>query len=300
MRPLHKALALLVVLGGAGTGAAFYLTRPEPFSPDAMANLQGNAEQGAQVFRAGGCASCHMAPDAANAGLAVEMPGGIAFASEFGTFYAPNISPDPVQGIGGWSALDLANAMVRGVGRSGEHLYPAFPYASYRNTTLQDVADLYAYLLTLPPDPTPNRAHELSFPFNLRATLGFWKLLFVKDDWVVTGDLSEVEERGRYLAEGLGHCAECHTPRNILGGMERDAWLTGVPGLLGKSDVPGLTPDQLQWSEIDIAYYLRSGSTPDFDSVGGEMVDVVENFAHLSNDDRNAVAAYLKRVPARK
>ncbi|WP_372839065.1 cytochrome c [Phaeovulum sp.] len=298
MRRLHKAFALLIVLGGAGAAAALYLTRPQTFSPDAMANLQGDAVRGEQVFRAGGCASCHMAPDATNAGLAVDMPGGIAFASEFGTFYAPNISSDPEHGIGGWSALDLANAMVRGVGRSGEHLYPAFPYASYRNTTLQDVADLHAYLVTLPADPTPSRAHEVSFPFNLRATLGFWKLMFVNEDWVVTGDLTEVEERGRYLVEGLGHCAECHTPRNQLGGMQRDAWLAGAPSASGEGVVPALTPDKLQWSELDIAYYLRSGSTPDYDSVGGEMVEVVENFSHLSNEDRNAVAAYLKRVPA--
>ncbi len=295
---MQKTIVSLAALAAVGAAGFFYLTRPQPFDTDAMNGLVGDAEKGELVFHASGCASCHMAPGTEDEEMAKILKGGLKFASEFGTFYAPNISPDPEQGIGSWSALDLANAMLRGVDTAGEHLYPAFPYASYRNTTLQDVADLYAYMMTLPADQTPSVPHELSFPFNLRFTLGAWKLMFVTDKWVVDGDLNESEQRGRYLVEVLGHCGECHTPRNVLGGMKRGDWLAGGIDPTGLVEFPALTPDKFTWSETDIAYYLRSGFTPDYDSVGGEMVHVVDNYSHLTNSDREAVAAYLMRVPA--
>lgn len=293
-----KTLLSLAVLAAVGVAGYLVVTRPAPLPANAMAGLVGDVDRGEQVYHASGCASCHKEPGIDDEEMAKILKGGLKFTSAFGTFYAPNVSPDREQGIGDWAALDLANAMLRGVGREGEHLYPAFPYASYRNTSLQDVADLYAYLMTLPPDATPSIPHELSFPFNLRITLGGWKMLFVTEDWVVTGDLTAAEERGRYLVEGLGHCGECHTPRNLMGGMQRSDWLAGGPDPAGKGEFPGLSPDKLTWSEKDIAYYLRAGFTPDYDSVGGEMVHVVDNYSHLTNADREAVAAYLKRVPA--
>ncbi|WP_112310033.1 c-type cytochrome [Pseudogemmobacter bohemicus] len=288
-------LFLIAALAGA---VMLWLIRPDPLDGDAMAGLTGAPEAGRLVFLATGCASCHLAPgqESSDAERPV-LAGGQAFPSDFGTFYAPNISPDPEHGIGAWSALDLANALTRGVSREGAHLYPALPYASYAKLTLQDVADLDAWLKTLPADATPSREHDVAFPFSQRWLLGGWKLLFLRSDWVVTADLTPEEERGRYLAEAMAHCGECHTPRNALGGMDTARWLAGAPNPSGRGKVPGITPATLDWSAVEIADYLTTGFTPDYDSVGGHMAHVVENFARLPAADAAAVAAYLKRVP---
>lgn len=292
MRRLIVALLLCAILG---LGLFVILTRPVPLSGDALDGLRADTLRGEAVFLAAGCGSCHMAPGAEAEARRV-LAGGQRFASPFGTFLAPNISPSP-EGIGDWSALDLANAMTRGIGRNGAHLYPAFPYASYARADLQDVVDLHAFLMTLPPSPTPSLPHDLGFPFNIRISLGGWKWLFVRQDWVLNGPLTQTEIRGRYLVEALGHCGECHTPRNLLGGLDRGRWLAGAPDPSGKGTIPNITPATLTWSEADIAAYLETGFTPDYDSVSGHMVHVVDNFARLPASDRAAVAAYLKRVP---
>ncbi|PPB81256.1 mono/diheme cytochrome c family protein [Albidovulum inexpectatum] len=291
----RRIIWLAAGLGGLAM-AAWILLAPQPLSQDAMAGLTGDPVRGEQVFWAAGCAGCHADFDAKGDEKLI-LRGGQRFASPFGTFVAPNISPHPQAGIGSWSALDLANAMKRGVSPEGEHYYPAFPYASYARADLQDIADLHAFLMTLPPDPTPSQPHEVGFPFNIRAALGGWKLLFLTDDWVVTGDLTEQEARGRYLVEALGHCGECHTPRNALGGMQLNLWLAGAPSPDGKGRIPNITPGALDWSQADIVEYLTSGFTPDYDSAGGHMALVVQNTAHLPESDRAAIAAYLKRVP---
>jgi mono/diheme cytochrome c family protein len=270
----------LVVVGGL---AGLWITRPLPLPDDALSGVTGDADAGRLVFAAAGCASCHTAPESASLDLPV-LAGGMRFASAFGTFIAPNISADPVHGIGGWTDLQIASAVMRGVGVEGEHLYPAFPYASYRKATMQDVADLIAYLRTLPSDPTPSQAHEIAFPFNIRSLTGVWKILFMSPDWVVTTDLTPEQSRGRYLVEALG-------------GLERDQWLSGAPNPTGKGRVPNITPNKLTWSEGEIAEYLNSGFTPEFDTAGGDMADVVMNIAQLLPEDRAAIAAYLKIVP---
>ncbi|MFZ1471064.1 MAG: cytochrome c [Paracoccaceae bacterium] len=290
-----RTLVILAVIGGA---AGYWLTRPHPLPASAVAGLQGDVTKGERIFYATGCASCHMAPGAKGDAQLV-LAGGQAFASPFGTFIAPNISPDPAQGIGGWSLQDLASALTRGVSKSGQHLYPALPYAAYTKMKLQDVADLYAYLQTLPADPTPSQPHQIGFPFNQRIALGGWKLLYLSDAWAVPGNLTPTEDRGRYIAEAMAHCGECHTPRNALGGLDKSRWLAGAPDPsdpTGKARVPNITPARLKWSQGEIAYYLTTGFTPDFDSVGGHMAHVVENFDNLPKDDAEAVAAYLKRV----
>ncbi len=292
---MRRALASFMAVAVLGVAAAWAVTRPRPLPADALAGLTPDPARGEQVFWAGGCAACHADADAKGEAKLV-LKGGQRFPSPFGTFVAPNISSDPAAGIGGWSALDLANAMIRGVSPAGAHYYPAFPYASYARASLQDVVDLHAYLATLPADPTPSAAHELGFPYNIRLTLGAWKLLYLDPAWVVTGDLTPEEERGRYLAEALGHCGECHTPRTALGGMDRSRWLAGGPVPAGKGRFPNITPGKLTWSEADIVEYLTSGFTPDYDSAGGHMALVVENTAHLPESDRAAIAAYLKRV----
>ncbi|WP_163850355.1 c-type cytochrome [Pseudooceanicola aestuarii] len=292
MYTLLRLLAFVIV---AGLATAWFLTRPDRLPDTALDGVTGDATRGEQVFYAGGCASCHAAPGAQDAAKLV-LAGGRAFASDFGTFYAPNISPS-AQGIGDWTAMDLANAMIRGVSPSGAHYYPAFPYTSYARATPQDVADLHAFLTTLPASDNQAPPHEVGFPFNIRRALGGWKLLFLKDDWVLTDPADDQVARGRYLVEALGHCAECHTARNALGGVDRTAWLGGAPNPSGEGRIPNITPAGLDWSAGDIAEYLSSGFTPEFDVAGGEMADVIANTAQLTDADRAAIAAYLKAVP---
>lgn len=274
-----------------------WITRPDRVDSAQFAALAGDAAAGRAVFHAAGCASCHHAPDASGDAKLI-LAGGQRFPSDFGTFIAPNISPHPEAGIGAWSLEDFANALRHGTSPSGQHYYPAFPYSAYIRMTDTQIADLWAFWQSLPADPTPSAAHEVGFPFNIRFSVGGWKLLYLDSDWVMAGDLSPELTRGRELVEALGHCSECHTPRNALGGLDQSRWLAGAPNPTGRGTIPALTPDKLEWSATDIAYYLESGFTPDYDSVGGHMVAVVENFAKLTAEDRAAVAAYLKALPA--
>lgn len=290
MRGVVKLLAAVAVIGA---GVGLWITAPDRVDPERFSTLTGDAARGETIFTAAGCASCHHEPKAEDKLI---LTGGMAFPSDFGTFYAPNISPDPDQGIGGWSVEDLANAVTRGVSPKGQHYYPAFPYTSYAKMKDQDLVDLHAYLQTIPASATPSKPHDVGFPFNIRRSLGGWKFLFFSEDWVT--EANSDQERGRYLVEALAHCAECHTPRNALGGLDKSRWMAGAPNPSGQGTIPALTPDKLDWSAEDIAYYLESGFTPDYDSVGGHMAEVVDNFAKLSAEDRTAVAAYVKALTA--
>jgi mono/diheme cytochrome c family protein len=301
-----KRLALaLGVAAVAGAGIALAITAPRPVAAerlDAIASLEGDAAAGETLFWAGGCASCHAAPDAEGEAKLL-LSGGVRLASDFGTFIAPNISPDPDTGIGNWTIADFTNAMLAGVSPKGEHYYPAFPYTSYTRMTDQDIADLFAFLNTLPPSDVASLPHQIGFPFNIRRSLGGWKFLYFSDQPRVTlgGPDTEIA-RGQYLVEGPGHCGECHTPRNLIGGFVSDAWLSGAQNPDGDGVIPNITPGSKSigdWSKSDIAYYLESGFTPDFDSAGGSMVDVQENMAKLTSGDREAIAAYLKALPKR-
>lgn len=219
----------------------------------------------------------------------------------FGTFRVPNISPHPDHGIGNWTLLDFVNAMHMGTSPDNRHYYPAFPYASYVRMSFEDLVDLKSYLDTLPEAANRNEDHRLKFPWNIRAGIGLWKLLNLDAAAVVSvPQENELLIRGRYLVEGPGHCGECHTPRNWSGGLNNSLWLTGAPNPDGEGKVPNITPDEkglVGWSQGDIEYYLESGLTPDYDTVGGSMVKVQENMALLSEDDRAAIAAYLKAIP---
>lgn len=285
-------LSGLVVAGAAG---AWWITAPSPLPAATFDALTGDPAQGEVVFTAAGCASCHMAPGAEGAAQLV-LTGGQTFPSPFGTFVAPNISPSE-QGIGGWSVADLGNALMRGVSPDGRHYYPALPYASYAKMQPQDVADLHAYMQTLPPSDAQSLPQDIAFPFSIRRTLGVWKALYLSPDWVMQGDLSPEEARGRVIVEALAHCGECHTPRDALGGMDRTRWLAGAPNPSGQGTIPNITPGKLAWSQAEIATYLATGFTPEFDSVGGHMAHVVANMAKLPDSDRKAVAAYLAKVP---
>ncbi|MEA5162203.1 cytochrome c [Cereibacter johrii] len=292
-RSLSAGLAVVLIAGAAG----LWLTRPVKSDPELFAGLTGEASRGERIFWAGGCASCHAAPDAGGEARLV-LSGGERLTTDFGTFVVPNISPDPDHGIGGWSVADLDSALRHGTSPEGSHYYPSFPYTSYAHAEAQDVADLKAFLDTLPPSDRADEPHDLAFPFNQRIILGGWKLLAGGPSWIVEGDLTPEEERGRYLVEGLGHCGECHTPRNGLGLRDESRWLAGGPNPEGRGTIPNITPAKLDWSAGDIAEYLSSGFTPEYDSAGGQMADVVRNTGQLPDEDRRAIAAYLKRVPA--
>ena len=291
-----RLLSGLALVAAAGLALGYGLTRPRPLPAADLAGLTGDAAAGERVFWASGCASCHAAPGAKDADRLV-LSGGLRLASPVGTFVAPNISPDPDHGIGGWSLQDFASAMKRGVSPEGTHLYPAFPYTTYTRMELQDIADLKAFMDTLPASDRPNEPHEIGFPFNQRILLGPWKLLNLDSAWVMADPPDAETARGRYLVEAMGHCGECHTARNPIGGIDPGRWMGGAPNLSGKGRIPNITPAALDWSAGDIAYYLKSGFTPDFDSAGGEMSEVVTNMAHLPEADLAAIAAYVKALP---
>jgi len=294
---LAAALAMLA-LGG---GLAFYaLTAASPAVTGALPPRQADLANGETMFNIGGCASCHATPQQDDRH---KLGGGLALKTAFGTFRVPNISSDKRHGIGAWSEADFINAMVRGVGRQGEHLYPAFPYTSYQRMRLDDLRDLFAYLGTLPAESTPSAPHELAFPFNVRRGLGLWKRLYL-DGRPFTPDPARSAKlnRGAYLVEGPGHCGECHSPRDALGGIIEARRFSGGADPEGKGWVPNITPHEdglASWSEKDIVYLLETGLTPENDAVGSTMADVALNTARLSAADREAIAAYLKALPPR-
>lgn len=288
--------SILITLGAAAVFAAalgFWLTGPNRIAEDRLAGVVGDATAGEAVFHAAGCASCHGAETAEHPLL---LAGGTRLESDFGTFVAPNISMHPEHGIGAWSRQDFANAMLAGVSPEGRHYYPAFPYTSYIRMTEQDVADLWAFWQGLPASDAPSQPHELAFPFNIRRAVGAWKLLYLDEDYVTTADSAQLE-RGRYLAEALAHCAECHTPRDALGGLDESRWLAGAPNPSGRGTIPTLRAPAYDWSAADLAYYLESGFTPSFDTVGSSMKSVVDNLGKLPEEDRAAIAAYVKALP---
>ncbi len=296
---MRRIFLTLAVLGLIGLAAFYVLTIPRTIDPEEIAGLTGDVTRGEAVFYQGGCASCHSAPNA-EGDEKLKLTGGRKFPSPFGTFFAPNISPDPVNGIGSWTTANLVNAMKFGTSPTGRHYFPAFPYTSYARVPVADMVDLKAFMDTLPAVDNPNQPHDVPFPFNIRRSLGGWKLLFLSGKPVVdAGDMTDEQLRGQRLAEGLGHCSECHTPRNILGGVIKSRWMGGAPNPEGKGKVPNLTPhkDGLAWSQSDIAEYLKSGFTPEFDTAGSLMADVIDNSAHWSDADRLAVGAYLKVLP---
>lgn len=299
---LTKSLLGLIGIGLVGAGTFFWITRPQPLPESEFANLgPADVKHGEQVFWASGCESCHAAKGAEGDAKLV-LSGGAPLPTPFGTFYPPNISPDEKAGIGGWTLTQFASAMKRGVNNENEHLYPAFPYASYSRMTDTDVRDLFAFIKTLPKSSNVAPDHDLSFPFNMRFALGAWKFLYLNDKpRVQLADASEQVKHGQYLVEGVGHCGECHTPRDLFGGLKTSQWLAGGPNPEGKGSIPNITPgskDIGAWSADDIANYLETGFTPEFDSVGGSMVAVQQNMAHLTKEDRAAIAAYLKAIPA--
>ena len=299
MRLRNVAKAMLIA-GLLGLAVLYLLTSPSTLSQTALVPHTPNLANGETMFNIGGCASCHATPKQPNRLI---LGGGHALHTPFGTFKVPNISTGAKAGIGAWTELQFANAMLKGTGRSGEHLYPAFPFASYQRMPLADVRDLYAFLKTAPAVATTSEPHQLSPPFNIRLSLGGWKLLFLDGKpFVPDATKDAAYNRGAYLVEGPGHCAECHSPRNLLGGIARGQRLAGGPSPDGKGWIPNITPHAdgiATWSAKDMDSFLQSGFTPDGRSVDPEMAAVIANTSKLSASDRAAMARYLTSMPGR-
>jgi len=275
---LAGAMALL--LGAAVTNAA----------------AQGDAKRGEYLVKAGGCLGCHTEDQKDAAPFA----GGRALKTPFGTFFGPNITPHPQAGIGRWTEADFIRAMRHGTRPDGANYFPAFPYPSFTLIVDRDLRDLWAYLRSLPPSPRASQAHDLKFPFGFRFAVTFWKWLFFSPGpFTDSPGASKVVNRGAYLVQALGHCGECHTPRNFLGGPKRSRFLAGGKGPEGK-DVPNLTPTRLKkkWGDSDLKDFLVTGVTAEGDVPAEAMGEVIRNStSQLAPEDLAALVAYLRSLP---
>ncbi len=277
---------LLASVAGPSRGAAS--------DPDAIA-------RGAYLFAAADCGGCHTDRKHNGAPLA----GGRALSTPFGVFYSPNITPDRNAGIGAWSLDEFRRALRVGIRPDGAALYPVFPFTSFTGMSDADIADLYAYVMVQPPSPVPDKPHAARVPFGWRRLLWPWQALFFRPGPLAVAPGRDTEwNRGRYLVEAVAHCGECHSPRNWLGAVDRNRAYAGNPTGPDGQKAPNITPDPAtgigKWSLDDIETLLKTGQTPDYDYVGSGMGEVVRGTAELSDDDRQAIAVYLKSLPARR
>jgi mono/diheme cytochrome c family protein len=297
---LSRISVILLAACVAAAAAFWIVSEPRPaFSKDDPAlDQEGDPVKGRLIFAAGACASCHALVGEASR---LRLGGGLALASPFGTFRPPNISTDKVDGIGAWQTRDLANALLSGVSPAGTHYYPSFPYSSYAKMTVADVRDLMAFLRTLPAVAGKAPPHEPTLLFRIRRFIGFWKILyFDRQPLVSDPSRGEIWNRGQYLVEALAHCAECHSSRDLFGGIKPETRFAGGRDPEGVGYFPNITPDHIgDWSERDIAELLKTGNTPNHGRVGSSMTDVVTNTAMLPQDDRDAIATYIKSLPSR-
>jgi len=257
--------------------------------------VAADPKRGEYLVRAGGCLGCHTAEGKG----ATPFAGGRPLKTPFGTFYGPNITPHPQAGIGRWTEADFINAMRQGRRPDGANYFPAFPYPSFTKIADSDLSDLWAYLRTLPPNSRANQPHNLRFPYGWRFLVTFWKwLFFTPGAFAPAPGTSPTVNRGAYLAQALGHCGECHTPRNFLGGPVSRRFLAGGDtGPDGRS-APNLTPASLgTWSDANLRELLVNGMTPDDDTVSESMAEVVRNTtSQLTPGDLAALIAYLRAL----
>ena len=293
---MRRLVAAVIAIGVVGGAAFWLLTVPRTIAADEMPAHAPDVTNGELVFWASGCESCHADPDARGEDR-LRLGGGRTLSTPFGNFTVPNISPDPVDGIGGWTPVDFVNAMKYGVAPGGYHLYPAFPYPSYQRMTIEDVIDLKAFMDTLPPISGRAAPHDLGFPFTIRRGIGLWKWLYAGNDTFVPDPAaSDLLNRGAYLVQGPGHCGECHTPRNAIGGPTAGRAYAGGPSPVGKGKIPNITPHRNgigTYSPAELVTLFETGLTPSFDSVGSEMALVVLSLGELPKSDLEAIAAYL-------
>ncbi len=289
MRPPRSVMALVAAMLLWLVGASAALAQP-----DAEA-----VRRGEYIFNAGGCLGCHT--DTKNNGA--PLAGGRALATPFGTFYGPNITPDPDHGLGQWSESDFVRAMRHGERPDGANLFPVFPYTAFTRITDADLRNLWAYLRSVPAVATPNRPHDVRFPFGVRPFLTIWKWLNFEPG-VFRPDPGRPADvnRGAYLVEALAHCGECHTPRTMTGGLDTSRRFAGTADGPDGERVPNITPHPAtgigKWSTGDLLDVLKLGMVPDGDFVGGSMGEVVRNTTgKLADGDLRAIVAYLKSLP---
>ncbi|MBP0048582.1 cytochrome c [Marinobacterium sp. AK62] len=287
MRFLLLSAGLSVLLG------AVMLTDTSPPSRS-LVGLEGDVRRGAYLARASGCIACHT--DTENGGQA--LAGGAPLETPFGTFYAPNLTTHADKGIGDWSIDDFARAVRQGQSPQGDVYYPAFPYRFYTRFSDQDIADLWAAFQTVPAVARASKEQDLEFPFNIRTGLHLWQALYFEPErFEPVPNRSQAYNRGAFLVEAAGHCAACHTERNLLGALKEDTPFTGADGLPGGGSSPPIHAQALKergWDVQSLAYALNSGITPDGDVLGASMGEVIrEGTAFLSAEDRQAIATYL-------
>ncbi len=293
---LRKFVIFILIVAVVGGAAFWVLSIPQTVPASELPVHTPDLANGKTMYLAGGCSSCHAVPRQDDR---MRLGGGLGLKTPFGIFYVPNISPDRNDGIGAWNEADFVTAMVKGTSPDGRHFFPAFPYTSYQRMNYADVRDLFAYLKTLPPVQGKVRDHDVRFPFNVRRLVGGWKFLFV-DGKSFEPDATKSAQwnRGAYLVSGPGHCAECHSSRNLLGAVESHLRFAGGPDFEEGGWIPNIRGKKMtEWSEKDMAYLLRTGMTPDGDSVGSSMTFVIRNTSQLSDEDLAAMAVYLKSLP---
>jgi mono/diheme cytochrome c family protein len=288
---MRRWLWVLGVLVVVGIGAAVYFLKPVNGPPRDL-TLVGDVERGDYLIRLGGCVACHTD----GAGGRAFLAGGAGLETPFGTFVPPNITSDPVAGIGAWTLAQFSDAMSNGMGPEG-HLYPAFPYENYTLMSDQEIADLYAALMATEPVADPAPHSQIPFPFNVRLAMAGWKNLFFSPARFVPEEgRSAAYERGKYLAYGPAHCVACHTPRNALGALDWDKAFTGSPGGTG-GKAPAITRNALfgdGYDEETLASALLDGFTPGFDVLGGPMGEVIaDSTSQWTDEDRAAIAEFL-------
>jgi mono/diheme cytochrome c family protein len=270
-----------------------------------LATLTGQAAQddllkrGEYVFRASGCAGCHTDTDNDGPLLA----GGRALQTPFGTFYSPNITPDSKYGIGSWNDADFIRALALGIAPDGSYYYPAFPYTSYTRMRRNDIIALKAYLFTLPPVEKKNKPHNLPWYLNKRYLNWVWNLFnFTPGEFQTRPERSSQWNRGAYLSLAMAHCAECHSPRDFMGGLNEEQLYAGTKGGPEGEVVPNITPHKNtgigRWSEDDLIYFLETGATPGGDYTASLMAEVIdEGLRYLTKEDLQAIARYIHTLP---
>jgi len=266
--------------------------------PTSLAAAEEDAiGRGEYLVRAGGCISCHTAKGGQ------KFAGGRALATPFGTFYSPNITPDPETGIGRWTDAQLLRALREGVRPDGSNYFPVFPYPSFTGITDSDALAIKAYLFSLPPVRNENRPHDVAFPLSWRFLQYGWKLLFLTPGpFQPASGHSAAYNRGAYLVTALAHCGECHTLRNLFGAVRASQQLAGTPDGPEGQLVPNITPDRGSgignWGKDDLVELLKTGITPEQSRVKGAMRETVEDgLKYLNDADLEAIADYLLAQP---
>ena len=260
--------------------------------------LIGDANRGFYIARMAGCITCHRA---AGEGESL-FSGGLEIESRAGSYYVPNITPHPEDGIGGWSFEDFARSLTEGLDPEGRHFFPVYPYPFYTHMSSQDIVDLWEAVKSVPPVAGKAPGHKLRLFYRMRGAVGGWKNRFMTPgELPVDESRSEQWNRGRYLAEGPAHCGACHTPRGAMGGRDLSRRYQGGVEKVG-SNGPDITTATLKangWTEGDLAWSLRSGIMPDGDTYGSSMAELVHHGTrYLSNADLDAIANYFFNQPS--